>query len=151
MQEARTAASRALLKQWSRAGLLADVGGELRFTGHSPYIPFSSGVGPARRTVHVPSFISKDDMLQLPLRRYSGEPQLIQDAERAGEVLASIVQRARSSTHPDDRIVGFDVEWRPSHRPGTSNPPAIVQACALHSLARRCLRHACRLLPRLYL
>ncbi len=63
--------------------------------------------------------ISREEMADLPIRRYEGEVCLVttpRDLERA---LADIRQES---------VVGFDTETRPSFRKGESHPTCLVQA-----------------------
>jgi ribonuclease D len=62
--------------------------------------------------------ITREEMAELPIRRYEGEILLVEDA-RALERAAEAIQR--------EAVVGFDTETRPSFRPGESHPPALVQ------------------------
>jgi ribonuclease D len=63
--------------------------------------------------------ISREDMLNLPVRRYEGEVCLIETPQHLERALADI----RS-----EHVVGFDTETRPAFTRGESYPPALVQA-----------------------
>lgn len=63
--------------------------------------------------------ISREDMLNLPVRRYEGEICLVETAQHLERALADI---------RGERVVGFDTETRPAFTKGESYPPALVQA-----------------------
>jgi ribonuclease D len=63
--------------------------------------------------------ISREDMLNLPVRRYEGEVCLVETDAQLARALADI---------RDERVVGFDTETRPAFTKGESYPPALVQA-----------------------
>ena len=63
--------------------------------------------------------ISREDMLNLPVRRYEGEVCLVETAQH--------LERAQADLR-DERVVGFDTETRPAFAKGESYPPALVQA-----------------------
>jgi ribonuclease D len=63
--------------------------------------------------------ISREDMLNLPVRRYEGEVCLVETQAHLERALADI--RA-------EHVVGFDTETRPAFTKGESYPPALVQA-----------------------
>ena len=66
--------------------------------------------------------ISKEEINELPLRRYAGEVRLV----RTEEELADALDVLRS-----DSVLGFDTETRPTFRKGKVNLPSLVQlACA---------------------
>jgi ribonuclease D len=67
---------------------------------------------------HIARTISREEINELPIRRYDGPVHLVAtdpDLERA---MADISQA---------RVVGFDTETRPAFRPGESYLPALVQ------------------------
>ena len=69
--------------------------------------------------------ISREDMANLPIRRYEGEVCLVttpQDLERA---TADIRQES---------VVGFDTETRPAFRKGESYLPCLVQAATARAV-----------------
>jgi len=77
--------------------------------------------------------ISREQMANLPIRRYEGDVRLVstlQDAERA---LADIRQ---------DSVVGFDTETRPSFRKGESHPACLAQVATARAVYLFQLRHA---------
>jgi hypothetical protein len=115
-----------VLQRWLDSGLLMNTGGTFHFTGMPPYVhlPPDAVTG----TVHVvPSFISKADMNGLKIRHCPGRPHLIQDMNGAATVVERILERATVSHAPGDKVLGFDIEYRPNFRPGQSNPPSVVQ------------------------
>jgi len=62
--------------------------------------------------------ISRDDLIELPVRRYDGPVEFV-DTPAA---LAAAATDIRS-----ERAVGFDTETRPAFRKGESYPPSLVQ------------------------
>jgi ribonuclease D len=69
--------------------------------------------------------ISREEMADLPIRRYEGEIHLVEDARA--------LERAAEDIHRDE-VVGFDTETRPSFRPGESHPPALAQVATAHAV-----------------
>jgi ribonuclease D len=69
--------------------------------------------------------ISREEMADLPIRRYEGRVLLVEDA-CALEHAAEDIQR--------DEVVGFDTETRPSFRPGESHPPALAQVATARAV-----------------
>lgn len=63
--------------------------------------------------------ISREDMLNLPVRRYEGEICLVETPHDLARALADI---------RNEHVVGFDTETRPAFTRGESYPPALVQA-----------------------
>ena len=62
--------------------------------------------------------ISREEMIELPIRRYEGSVRLVAappDLQRAMEDIGQ------------ESVVGFDTETRPAFRPGESYPPSLVQ------------------------
>jgi ribonuclease D len=69
--------------------------------------------------------ISREDLAELPIRRYEGDVLLVETPEaleRATEDLRS------------ERIVGFDTETRPSFRRGEVHLPCLVQAATARAV-----------------
>jgi ribonuclease D len=62
--------------------------------------------------------ISREAMLELPIRRYEGEIRLVETAQALERAAADIFQ---------EESIGFDTETRPSFRKGESHPPALAQ------------------------
>jgi len=62
--------------------------------------------------------ISKEEVANLPIRRYEGEVVVVEDARA--------LERAAAEIHAE-RVVGFDTETRPTFRVGESYPPALMQ------------------------
>ena len=62
--------------------------------------------------------ISKEEVANLPIRRYEGEIVVVEDARA--------LERAAAEIHAE-RVVGFDTETRPTFRVGESYPPALMQ------------------------
>ena len=69
--------------------------------------------------------ISREEMANLPIRRYEGEIHLVEDARA--------LERAAEDIHRDE-VVGFDTETRPSFRPGESHPPALAQVATARAV-----------------
>lgn len=66
----------------------------------------------------LPLEISREAMLELPIRRYEGEIVLVETAQALERAAADIFQEA---------AIGFDTETRPAFRKGESHPPALAQ------------------------
>jgi ribonuclease D len=62
--------------------------------------------------------ISREDMADLPIRRYEGEVCLVTTPQVLARALADIRQEG---------VVGFDTETRPAFRTGESHLPCLVQ------------------------
>ena len=69
--------------------------------------------------------ITKEAINQLPLIRYDGPIELIQDESELRDMAASI---------ENETVVGFDVETRPTFRKGQNFRPAIVQLAGSRSV-----------------
>ena len=69
--------------------------------------------------------ISREEMANLPIRRYEGEILVVDDARA--------LERAAEDIHRDE-VVGFDTETRPSFRPGESHPPALAQVATARTV-----------------
>ena len=63
--------------------------------------------------------ISREDMANLPIRRYEGEVCLVTTPQDRARALADFRHES---------VVGFDTETRPSFRKGESHPTCLVQA-----------------------
>ena len=66
----------------------------------------------------LPSRISKDEINQLPLVRFSGKTRVINDADDLG----SAAKTLRKS-----QVLGFDIECKPTFRKGENHPAALLQ------------------------
>ena len=62
--------------------------------------------------------ISREEINELPIRRYEGEVHLVSSAQDLGHAMADI--RA-------ERVLGFDTETRPAFRKGEHHLPCLVQ------------------------
>jgi ribonuclease D len=62
--------------------------------------------------------ISREAMLELPIRRYEGEIRLVETVQALERAAADIFQ---------EEAIGFDTETRPAFRKGESHPPALAQ------------------------
>ena len=69
-------------------------------------------------TPGLPTFISKEALAALPMRRYEGEIVFVDDEPA--------LARARDEL-PAERVLGFDTETRPAFRKGESYLPSLVQ------------------------
>ena len=69
--------------------------------------------------------ISREEMANLPIRRYEGEICLVEDA--------GALERAAQDIHRD-RVVGFDTETRPAFRVGESHLPALAQVATARAV-----------------
>jgi ribonuclease D len=77
--------------------------------------------------------ISREDMLNLPVRRYEGEICLVKTPQHLERALADI---------REEQVVGFDTETRPAFTRGESYPPALVQAATARAVYIFQLRQA---------
>jgi ribonuclease D len=64
------------------------------------------------------SRISREDVNQLPIRRYEGPVHVVASDAELRHAMQDIVQES---------VVGFDTETRPAFRPGESYLPSLVQ------------------------
>ena len=62
--------------------------------------------------------ISRDEINRLPLFKYEGQIHLIQTDSQAAAAVSELRR---------ERILGFDIETRPTFRKGESYPPALLQ------------------------
>jgi ribonuclease D len=69
--------------------------------------------------------ISREAMLELPIRRYEGEILLVETAQALERAAADIFQEA---------AIGFDTETRPAFRKGESHPPALAQVATARAV-----------------
>jgi ribonuclease D len=69
--------------------------------------------------------ISREAMLELPIRRYEGEIRLVESAQALERAAADIFQ---------EEALGFDTETRPAFRKGESHPPALAQVATARAV-----------------
>lgn len=69
--------------------------------------------------------ISREEMANLPIRRYEGEVCLVGTSRDRDRALADIRRES---------VVGFDTETRPAFRKGESHPPCLVQAATARAV-----------------
>ena len=69
--------------------------------------------------------ISREEINELPIRRYEGDVRLVASAEDLGRAMADI--RA-------ERVLGFDTETRPAFRKGEHHLPCLVQAATARAV-----------------
>jgi ribonuclease D len=62
--------------------------------------------------------ISREEMSELPIRRYEGPVHVVTAPVELERAMADICEES---------VVGFDTETRPAFRPGESYPPSLVQ------------------------
>jgi ribonuclease D len=62
--------------------------------------------------------VSREEINELPIRRYEGPVHVIASAHDLAPAMADILQ---------EPVVGFDTETRPAFRPGESYPPSLAQ------------------------
>ncbi len=65
-----------------------------------------------------PRAISREEMANLPIRRYDGEVRLVAAPEDLERELAALSR---------ERVLGLDTETRPAFRRGESYPPSLLQ------------------------
>jgi ribonuclease D len=69
--------------------------------------------------------ISREAMLELPIRRYEGEILLVETVQALERAAADIFQ---------EESIGFDTETRPAFRKGESHPPALAQVATARAV-----------------
>ena len=69
--------------------------------------------------------ISREDLANLPIRRYEGKVSLVETAQDLEQARADIRQ---------ERIVGLDTETRPSFKKGETYLPCLVQAATAQAV-----------------
>lgn len=77
--------------------------------------------------------ISREDLANLPIRRYDGTVRLVATAAELDEARADLAQ---------ERVVGLDTETRPAFRKGESYLPCLVQAATARAVYIFQLRRA---------
>ena len=70
--------------------------------------------------------ISKEDLANLPIRRYEGRISLVQSSQELAEAREDLRQ---------ERVVGLDTETRPSFRKGETYLPCLVQAATAREVS----------------
>lgn len=65
-----------------------------------------------------PGAISREDLAELPIRRYEGQVHVVATPEALSRAMDDLRQ---------ERVVGFDTETRPAFRKGESHLPCLVQ------------------------
>lgn len=65
--------------------------------------------------------LTKADINLLPLKKYEGAVEVVDRDERLGEIVRLLL---------GERLLGFDIEIRPTFRSGDHFPPALVQLAA---------------------
>lgn len=69
--------------------------------------------------------ISREEINELPIRRYEGDVHLVASAEDLGRAMADI---------RTERVLGFDTETRPAFRKGEHHLPCLVQAATARAV-----------------
>ena len=69
--------------------------------------------------------ISREDLNNLPIRRYEGRVSLVQTTRELGEAREDLRQ---------ERVVGLDTETRPSFTKGETYQPCLVQAATANAV-----------------
>jgi ribonuclease D len=69
--------------------------------------------------------ISKEDLAQLPIRRYEGKVSLVETSRELEQARVDIRQ---------ERVVGLDTETRPSFKKGEVHLPCLVQAATAQAV-----------------
>jgi len=70
-------------------------------------------------------FISRDEVVALPIRRYEGETVVVASPAELERASADFAQEA---------VVGLDTETRPAFRKGESYPPSLVQVATARAV-----------------
>ena len=76
--------------------------------------------------------VTREEINDLPIRRYEGEVQVIARSEEVASALDTIL---------GESVVGFDTETRPSFRVGESHPPALAQIATKRAVYLFQVRH----------
>jgi ribonuclease D len=80
-----------------------------------------------------PRVISRDEINELPIRRWEGEVRVVAEPKEAAAALAELLQ---------EPVVGFDTETRPAFTAGESYPPSLAQVATANAVYLFQLRHA---------
>jgi ribonuclease D len=75
--------------------------------------------------LQIPRTISRDDLANLPIRRYEGKIVLVATPEE--------LEAARADLR-DETLVGLDTETRPAFKKGESHLPALVQVATARAV-----------------
>jgi hypothetical protein len=88
----------------------------------------------------VPSYIDKERLAAVPLKQWTGPTHVVQSVPEAQDAVAYIVCELARSSNPEDRVLGFDAEFRT--RPGQFGPPppSVIQVGRLPYCWRACVR-----------
>jgi ribonuclease D len=73
--------------------------------------------------------ISHEEMVDLPIRRYEGEVELVETPADLERALANIVDAGGQTS-----VVGFDTETRPAFRKGESYLPCLAQVATANAV-----------------
>lgn len=76
--------------------------------------------------------MTKDEIMECPIRRYEGPVHVI----RSKEKLTSAVQQLKK-----EAILGFDTETKPAYKKGRSHPPALLQLASENDVFVFQLKH----------
>ncbi len=79
----------------------------------------------AHRQHHSGRSISRDDLINLPVRRYDGPVCLVTTTDELAQAAADIGQ---------ERVLGFDTETRPAFRKGEFHLPCLVQVATARTV-----------------
>ncbi len=71
------------------------------------------------------SALSREEINELPIRRYEGPVHLVAAPAQLAQAMADILQES---------VLGFDTETRPSFRVGESYPPALAQVATARAV-----------------
>jgi ribonuclease D len=69
--------------------------------------------------------ISKEDLANLPIRRYEGRVSLVETPQELADAREDLRQ---------ERVIGLDTETRPSFRKGETHLPCLVQAATAQAV-----------------
>jgi ribonuclease D len=76
--------------------------------------------------------LAREELNELPIRRYEGEVRLVAAAHELAEAMAEILA---------ETVIGFDTETRPSFRVGQSYPPSLAQVATARAVYLFRLQH----------
>ena len=132
VQEARSTLLKQVLQQWHNAGLLQSHDSALHFAAFPPLTTLRTLPTARQRTQlpFAPSYLTDDDRAALPCGRCSLPIRIVQCSREAAGAVRHIVAATKQATALPERIIGFDIEWRPCFDGKTKQPPpAVVQVC----------------------
>jgi hypothetical protein len=118
MQTARKLLCDQLLTDFVANGLLKLHGGS--WTSHLEPLPIAVD-GKAYR-----AYLSKQEISRAPIKSWVGPTHVVQSLREAQDVVEHVLGTCGESEVEEDRVLGFDIEFKPLFGPGES-PPTVLQ------------------------